>query len=226
MEAGVMTAKIVLFLLVAFTVLVFIYYGIINKGEILEDESLRFIDSWTVMDSEGNEFHADRTYVTDKDDTKDYTIISTLPTDIKDNEYLFFYTRKDIAVYINGELRDDFVEERDVNIPGGSVKKFYMMVPLTDSDSGAEVRMVRTSEIKDGQVVPETFISTRFGAFSFLMHAWGRSFILAIIVLIFSVVVFIVSIVLRFVYTVYARCFLPALLSVFLQKTPFVDAVH
>ncbi|MBR3538804.1 MAG: response regulator [Eubacterium sp.] len=200
LEASELTAKIVLFLLIAFSVFVFVYYGMIRKGEVLEKGSVQFIESWTVIDSNGKEFPAGRTYVTDQDDQKDYTIIATLPRDIRDNEYLFFYTRRDIEVYINGELRDDFIEDRDVNIPGGSVKKFYMMVPLSQADAGAEVKMVRTSEIKDGQIVPETFISTTFGAYSFLMHQWGLSFILAVIVLIFAVVVIIVSIVLRFVY--------------------------
>ncbi len=200
LDISVIIAKSVLFVLIAFTVLVFFYYGIINKGTVPEDESLRFIGHWTVVDSEGNQFPAGLTYAVGNDDQKDYTIYSTLPKDITENEYLFFYTRKDIAVYINGELRQDFVEERDVNIPGGSIKKFYMMVPLHASDSGAEVRMVRTSKLKDGQIVPETFISTRYGAFSYLLHKWGLSFMLAIIVLIFSVVVIIVSVVLRLVY--------------------------
>ena len=122
LEASELTAKIVLFVLIAFTVFVFVYYGMIRKGEVLEKGSVQFIESWTVIDSNGKEFPAGRTYVTDQDDQKDYTIIATLPRDIRDNEYLFFYTRRDIEVYINGELRDDFVEDRDVNIPGDPLK--------------------------------------------------------------------------------------------------------
>ncbi len=200
LEASISTARIVLFLLLAFTAFVFLYYGIINKESPMESEAIRFIDHWTVSDGEGNEFETGRTYVVGNDDQKDYSITSTLPEDVKDNEYIFFYNRRDIEAYVNGELRAEFVEDRDVSIPGGAIKKFYMMVPLTAADAGAEVRMVRTSRIKDGQVVPETFISTRYGAFDYLVHTWGHSFFLAVIVLIFSVVVIIVSFVLRFVY--------------------------
>ncbi len=200
LDISVMAAKVVLCILLVFSAFVLIYYGVINKGDTLEKESVRFIERWTVSDSEGDEFTTGRTYVVGNDDQKNYTITTTLPQDIKDNEYLCFYTRREIEVYINGKLRKDFVENRDVNIPGGSIKKFYMLVPLTDADSGAEVKMIRTSAIKDGQIVPETFIGTRSGAFSYLMERWGTSFVLGFIVLIFSVVVIIVSIVLSFLY--------------------------
>ena len=200
LKASVLAAKIVLGFLLVFNAVIFVIYGLLDRGDTMGDDPVRFIDRWIVSDNLGDEFAAGRTYVTGKDDTKDYTIRAMLPENIRDNEYLFFYTRKNIEVYINDELRDDFVEERDVNVPGGSIKKFYMMVPLSDADSGKEVRMVRTSEIKDGQIVPETFISTRFGAFNYLMQGSGPSFILAFIVFIFSVVVIIVSFVLRYVY--------------------------
>ena len=75
-----------------------------------------------------------------------------------------------------------------------------MMVPLNEADSGSEVKIVISATISDDQIVPETFISTRYGEFSYLMRKGGFSFFLASIVLIFSIVVIIVSIILRFWY--------------------------
>lgn len=200
LDISVLTVKVLLFCLLIFNAFVFIYYGVVNKGEVVSKDPVRFIEGWTVTDTEGNSFVTGRSYMTDKTDRNKYSVTSTLPSDIKDNEYLFFITRKDIAVYINDELRMDFVEARDVNTPGGSIKKFYMMVPLYDSDAGAEVRFERPAGLYERQVVPETFISTRLGGYSHLMKRYGASFVLSTIVLIFSIVVFIVSIVLRICY--------------------------
>ncbi|MBR6404031.1 MAG: response regulator [Eubacterium sp.] len=184
LETSVMTVKVVLCLLFVFNAFVFIYYGLINRSDVLEGESVSFFDNWTVSESEDG----------------DYSVYSTLPENIKDNEYLFFITRKDAAAYINGELRKDFIEKRDVNIPGGTIKRFYMMVPLKTSDSGAEIKIVRLSELKDEHVVPKAFIGTRYAAFSYLIHSEGISLILAAIVLIFSIAVIIVSFVLEICY--------------------------
>ena len=47
--ASTRTVKIVLRVLYAFIVLVFIYYGLIDKVAPLDNEPLRFIESWTVI---------------------------------------------------------------------------------------------------------------------------------------------------------------------------------
>ena len=183
LEMSVFAAKIVLCFLLVFISFVYIYFGIINRANTLSADPVRTIKEWETTDRGENQF----------------TFSSTLPRDIEDNEYLFFTTRKDVAVYINGELRTDFVDERDVNIPGGNIVRFYMLVPLTAADSGADVRLEMTT-INRERVVPDAFVSTRYGGFSHLMMRYGLSFFLATIVLIFSLVVFIVSIVLSFSY--------------------------
>ncbi len=184
LQISVMTVKVVLGVVFVFCAFVFIYYGVINRGDIPGTDPVKFVTDWDIS-GEGEEY---------------MQFVSTLPENIKDNEYFFFYTRKDVTVYIDGEFRKDFVEDRDVNIPGGSLKKFYLLVPLVSSDSGAEVKLVRKAKWEDEMVVPESFVSTRFGGFTYLMATSGPSLILAMIVLIFSFVVIIVSFVLRYVY--------------------------
>ena len=200
LETSVTTVRVVLCVMFAFVAFILVYYGVINRAHVIDDEPVEYIESWTVSDGNGEDIEIGRSYAAQKDYENGVSASSTLPDDIKDNEYLFFVTRKDAAVYINGELREDYVEKRDVNIPGGSVKRFYMMVPLKESDRGATVTVVRSSTIKRDQVVSETFISTRFGAFKYLIGTGGLSLFLASIIFIFSIVVFIVSIVLRFWY--------------------------
>ncbi|MBO4338244.1 MAG: response regulator, partial [Lachnospiraceae bacterium] len=200
LEISVLTVKVVMGVMLILNAFVFITYGIINRVDFGKDDPVRFIESWTVTDSAGNRITTGRDFVDEKLSNDNYSISATLPDDIRDNEYVFFYTFKDIEVYINGELRTDFVEKRDVNIPGGAIKTIYMMVPLEKADSGAGITLVRTSGVRTAQIVPETFISTRFGAFCYLMGQIGPSFLLAIVILIFSLVAFIVSLVLRFLY--------------------------
>ena len=200
LEISVRTVKIVLCLSLVFNALFYVYFGMLNKSDVLAVEPVRYIESWIVTCKDGGEITTGRDYVNEKEYYQNVSARATLPENIEDNEYLFFDTRKDIAIYVNGELRYDFVEKRDVKIPGGSVKSFYVMVPLKKSDSGTEIKMVRLAEKSDGQIVSETFISTRFGAFGHMMRNDGLSFIQAFVVLIFSFVVLIVSVVLRFLY--------------------------
>ncbi|MBE5864061.1 MAG: response regulator [Lachnospiraceae bacterium] len=200
LEISSMAVKIILCTLLVFNSLLFLYYGVIHRANPLEKESLQFIESWTVKDGEGNEFTTGRSYEAEKAYQKEVTITTTLPLDIKDREYLFFDMGTDVAVYIDGQLRKDFVEKRDVSLPGGTVKRFHVMVPLNASDAGTEVKMMISPGKNSDQIVPETFISTRYGAFSYLMRREGLSFFLAAIVLMFSLVAFIVSLVLRYWY--------------------------
>ena len=169
LESSVMMVKFVMYFMIIIIILISLYFGLISRTGLSEREPVCFIDSWTVYDGEGDSFTVGRSYIADKD-YKDGTVISArLPQNIRDNEYLVFDNRKDITVYVNGELRRDFVEKRDVNIPGGSIKTFILMVPLKGADRGTEVRMELTATKKDDQLVPKSFISTGYGVYNYLM---------------------------------------------------------
>ncbi|MBR6256945.1 MAG: response regulator [Lachnospiraceae bacterium] len=193
-------SKIFLCIALAFTAMVLAFFSISNHSDVWESDPIRFIDSWTVEYSDGSTFNTGREFITKAGEAKSCTIMTTLPGDIKDNDMLFFYNRYDVKVYVDGEFRADFIEERDVNIPGGIVKYFYMLIPLEGSDSGKDIRIERLIPPKDGMIIPGTFISTRFGALSYLFRSHGMNFMLAFIVLTFALVVFIVSVVLRIIY--------------------------
>ncbi len=176
--------KILLLALLVFNAFVFIYYGFINKGDVIPKEKVRLMKDWDEQEGENSEI----------------TISSTLPQNITDNEYLYFDTRRDVTVYINGELRKDFIENRDVNMPGGVFRRFYVMVPLKREDSGSEIMIVRHSVADIDREVPEIFIGTPSASFDYLFDKMGHMFVLSFIVLIFSFVSFVVSIVLRLMF--------------------------
>ncbi len=184
LDISVMTVKVVLYFLLVVNAFVFVCFGIINRSDVLEKEPFQTVDDWTVSDDE--EGH--------------YVLSTVLSDNVEDNEYLYFNTRKDAEVYVGGELRKDFKEKRDVNIPGGAIRQFYMMTPLKEADKGKELRIVKLSSLESERFIPDSFITTRFGAFSHMMRREGISYVLASIVLIFSLVVIIVSFVLEFCY--------------------------
>ncbi len=184
LEISITTVKILLCAMLLFNALVFIVYGLIDRGDVIEKETVRFIKDWNITENENG----------------DQTLTTILPGDIKDNEYLYFDTRKDVYVYVNGEFRKDFIEKRDVNIPGGSYKRFLIPVPLKESDSGTEITVVRCSVQEVDKEAPEFFVATRYGALSYLFKTVGPLFVLSLIVLIFSFVCFVISIVLRLWY--------------------------
>lgn len=184
LELGITAVKALLGIMLVINTFVFIFYGLINRGDVIPNDPVRFIDDWSVNPK----------------DNGDQELRSILPQNIMDNEYLYFETRKDVAVYINGELRKDYIEKRDYNIPGGSFKRFLMYVPLKEADSGAETVIIRKSPQDIDRGIPEVFISTRSGAMNYLFKTVGLLFILSFIVLIFAFVSFVVSIVLRVMY--------------------------
>ena len=181
-EISLTASKTVLFVLLAFCGFVFVFYGLIKRGDIIQSEPVNFVENWDVAYSENG----------------DQTLTTTLPADVKANEYLFFETRNDVSVYIDGVLRKDFVEKRDINTPGGSFSRLLMYVPLSESDAGENITVYRIAPQAIDKKIPDFYISTRSGAISHLLKTSGLAFILSFIVLVFSFVTFIVSIVLRF----------------------------
>ncbi len=183
-DAGIIAVKLLLGVMLVFCSFVFIYFGLINRSDVIEEETVRFVKGFSVTEN----------------DNGDQLISAILPGNVEDNEYLFFESRKDVSVYINDELRKEFIEKRDVNIPGGSLARFMMSVPIKEADAGAEIVIVRHSFQDIDRGLPEVIIGTRSGMISHLVKSIGPMFILSFIVLIFSFVSFVVSIVLRLVY--------------------------
>ncbi|MCR5418006.1 MAG: response regulator [Lachnospiraceae bacterium] len=179
MEISIRIVKAVLCVMLIVTALLFFCYGLINRSVFMDRDPAESISF---------------------EYTSDDTVSATLPSDIGDNEYLFYFNFRDITVYVGDEMRLERIEERDVNIPGGTVKNSYMIVPLKHSDAGKQIRLVRADYDNKIELATEGFISTRSGAFSLLMQRYGASFFLAFILAIFSFVVFVVSIVLSFMF--------------------------
>ena len=168
------------------TIALLIRYNAGDKTEVLKIEDPEYIKTWEVIDRDGNSLSVDAPYRDKRFETEDFTIVSALPGDIKEGSYLCFITRGNVDVYIDGELRKSFDTYRDIDLPGGTVKNFYMLVPLGPDDSGAEVRMTRIHTDKRLEIVPETFVTSPKGLYDVLMDKYGVAFIMSFMLLVVS----------------------------------------
>lgn len=190
--------KFVFFCVLGFSIFLCIYLTMIMKNESqFNKDKTQYIENWTVIDQNGNSFETGRTYDDDRAYSEDFIIISKLPDDISNGNVMCFRNRSTTKVYIDGVLRKDFIPSRDTVIPGGAAKEFYMTVPLSASDAGAEIRIFRGVTNWNPEVVPETFITSEAGVYEYLINKYGVSFVLDAMLLVAALLVTVIGIILR-----------------------------
>ena len=190
------------FLIAAFAVSVFMLfiYHKIDGHHAVEKSYVKYIRDWTVIDPDGNTFEAEEGYQDDRIKDEDFTIVTTLPDNIPDGSYVCYIARCAQRVYINGELRNEFDQYRDMPLPGGTVKNFYMLTPVNHADSGRELKIFKGKLDRGNKVIPETFIAGRGGLYEVLIQKYGMSFIASGILMFISLIVLIVGIGMRISY--------------------------
>jgi len=92
------------------------------------------------------------------------TVIYTtvLPKDIVEGQWLCFYSGITYEVFVNDELRLAFYED-EADIPGGVEKAFYNFCPLYSDDSGAIVKVVRSSKSGNNGVFRVVYAGDGYG---------------------------------------------------------------
>lgn len=191
-------SKIFFLIFLIFTLVFLIVYSFSDEEPLRFDDKVTYIENWTVTDADGNIFETGRYYNGDKTYTGPFTIISKLPEKVEDNTVLCFMANRDVTVYINGTCRKTLDNSEEDFLPGGHVKWFYMLIPLYASDSGADITIIRNIKSSQQEMVPEVFITTELGLYQLLMEEYGVSFVLAVILLIFSVAVIAIGIGMQF----------------------------
>ena len=128
----------------------------------------------------------------------------------------------------------NFVRARDTGLPGGSLKEFYIVIPLDYDDANGELEIFRGKTDWNPIVVPETFVSSGTGVFRYVWQKHGMPFAMAVVLFVAAIFVTIIGVVLRIwkrqnIDMLYAAlgildvaCWL---LSVS-QITPFITGIH
>ncbi|MBO4902275.1 MAG: response regulator [Lachnospiraceae bacterium] len=191
----------ILFLAVLFTALAgLFYFSSIDHSDPLQYREPDFIEEWTVKSPSGHVIEAGSSYRNEDREQGAFVMVSKLPERITDDSYFCFIVGGDVSVYINGELRKNFVAARDVIIPGGCVKRFYMRVPLTPADGGADVRIIRLGTTRGGYVYQNTFVASGSDFLAYMMSNYGTSLMLEELLMIFALVIIAVSLVMIVLY--------------------------
>ena len=191
-------SKIFFLIFLFFTLLFIVVYSFSDEEPLTFEDGVTYIENWTVTDPDGNVFETGRYYKDNRSYTGPFTIMSRLPEKVEDNTVLCFIANRDVTVYINGKCRKVLDTSQENFLPGGHVKRFYMLIPLYASDSGADLMIVRSTNSSQPEMVPETFITTELGVYHLLMKKYGTSFALSIILLIFSIAVIAIGIGMQF----------------------------
>ena len=128
-EKLILLVKVVIFVSLSSLIVGLICFNAADRSDPVVTEPPVFIENWTVTDPNGVVFKAGKTYRNSDGTLGTFVMDSKLPDNIRDASFLSFITGGTVEIYINGELRKDFVEERDVIIPGGISKRFMILVP-------------------------------------------------------------------------------------------------
>ena len=171
-----------------------ISYSLMDRIEVWESDEPEYIVNWEVIDKDGNSFEVEAPYRDERLKYEDFTIISTLPDEIMDRSYVCFITRGNVDVYIGGELRKSFDKFKDISLPGGTVKNFYILVPVEPYDAGKEIRMTRYRIDRKLEIVPEVFVAGPGGIHSILLDRYGTTFVMATMLLVLSGFIILIAI--------------------------------
>lgn len=176
------------------------YFSSIDHSDPLESKEPVYIEEWLVTSPSNHVFKTGSSYRNADRENGSFIMESHLPDTISDDAYFCFIVGGDVSVYINGELRKDFISERDVVVPGGCVKRFYMRVPLKPEDAGAEVKIVRIGTTSTGYVYQNTFVASGSDFLAFMMEQYGTALMLEELLMIFSIVAVIISFIMMILY--------------------------
>ncbi len=184
--------KIVFFCVFALSIILSVY--LTDTSNSRTENKIEYIESWTVTDASGKSITTGRSYTDERALAEDFTIVSRLPDDIGPGQVLCFQNRSNIQVFINGELRKSFDRVKDTGVPGGSIKEFYITIPVSPDDAGTELKMIRYHTDWNPVVVPETFITTENGVYSYMTSMYGLPFAMTIVLFVASILVLIVAV--------------------------------
>ncbi|MCR5608336.1 MAG: HD domain-containing protein [Lachnospiraceae bacterium] len=186
------------FCLFGLAIIIGIIFSIMVKNEYNDNDNIiTYIENWTVIDKNLSSFEAGRSYSDKRAYTEDFTAIAKMPDKIKDGQILCFMNMSSVSVYIDGHLRKDFNEKKDVVIPGGLLKEIYIQVPLSSKDAGAELKIIRKKTDRNPMIVSETIISSSQGIKNYMFHKYGITFILSVLLFVASLLAFFVGTVMR-----------------------------
>ena len=187
----------VLFLVLFFASLIFYTgYNITDRSNdetVVEAEKL---EDWTVCYPDGREVPCTDPYAEEPKDGEPYVLKTNLPDIIEGDHFLCFLVLQDTEVSVDGKLRMDLINARDVHLIGGAVKASYLIVPIAGEDAGKELTITRVRGNTEKRVYPTTLFGTPKEIYWYMMDVYVPSFVMYLVLLAISFLIVMAGVIL------------------------------
>ncbi len=183
--------------LLLFTIGFFLVGWFKMPNERMEDRQCdEFTIGWYQIREDGSRVPVEMPGKCEAERGEQIVITNTLPADVSEDGVLCFITSKqDMAVTIDGEERVNYSTEHTRWFGKTSVS-IYLMVPLSESDSGKTVTVTFSSDSAYAGVVNPVYYGTMFGIWNKIIGDNVALLFCAVIMIVFSLLCIVVNIVL------------------------------
>lgn len=146
-------------------------YVLQTKNEPQIDHDVTTLTSWDYIDSEGEKHGMTApAAVPGLEVGETFTVETILPSVIEPGTWFAVRSSRDMAVYIDGVQKFEFVNDRDVDLIGGMVKSQMFFVELQPSDAGKLLTITRFSPDRDNGALAEAYVGNPLGLVSLFIR--------------------------------------------------------
>ena len=190
--------RVILTLMVVGVGIFYIYGQFFVKHEgFFEEEIEEYTNPWLYTDENGvtTEYYAPDSFSIEPNGT---VVVSTvLPDDLKVGTCFFYRTGKDIKVYIDDELREEY--HVTYSEFGRNVKALWLRITLRAEDSGKTMTILKENYPYDYALVPVSYIGNRLAFLHVLIEENEFILISAFVQIILGTIILLLCVAYKFV---------------------------
>lgn len=160
--------------------------------------------SWKLITSNGSTKEINLPLEYDASDMAEVVIFRKLPQSLTDKDCLLMRgSRQDFCVWVGGEIREKYSDSH-LRVVGETSASIYVLIPLSEKDSGKEIKITYTSDYDSYRgVLNGIGIGTEIGIYTQIISESGFHTIVGFIILFAGIIFGIVGIVFRYSFKKY-----------------------
>lgn len=188
------------------SVLFLLLFGILgqllskDERDVIPTDCRSYNPEWHQLFKDGTTVPVDTPTVIDAQHGETVTLVTTLPADLSDDDYICFRpVWQDVTVYVDGELRVDYttIDSRPF---GTNSPMRYIFIDVTAKDSGKTMTYQFSSDSKYAGDMREGYIGDRLSIWIHLIKNNGAHTLISIFLLMMSLFCIIVCFILKTIY--------------------------
>ncbi len=187
-----------------------IWYIVSDHAPLIEHDPIDIVKNWTYIDQLGGSEDVTTPCWIDKDGRDTFVFESKLPDDLPGGCVVAFLSKADLTVEVDGKVIKDW-KRTEAPIIGGPAKNSYFIIPLSQSDSGKDIRITMSRLGFSGKMF-DVFVGEKYEVVRFLEKKNGIvQFALSLVLLLTSFAIVISGAILEALYKVRIKLRLIAL---------------